>query len=211
MAEWIVDPKWQSLLEEAGIRSYQDALSFSKGTLLSRKSHSSTWMVQGKAGCFFVKQDSTTLIRVSLRNLLRFTKPLAATQKERLKMERLSGLGFHTAQVIAYGSVSRFGLAHSAVLITLPVPGRSVDSLWREGALSEARRNEVAGLALETLKQLQEKGCDWGKDCKPEHFFVSDNRQVHLIDVERMRFRGRPLPPEKCAWQVERFNQLLPV
>ena len=210
MSEWFVQPEWMPLLKEAGIESYEDAFAFSKGTLLSKKSHSQTRMFQGKQGRIFVKRDSSTRLRASLRNLIHLTRPVAATQKERLKMQRLSALGFHTAQVIAYGGESRLGLPHTAVLITLSVPGRAVDQLWSDLSLAESRRTEVIELALNTLKSLQDKGCDWGKDCKPEHFFITDDNQIHLIDVERMHFRRHPLSDETRAWQLTHFQSLLP-
>ena len=122
-------------------------------------------------------------------------------------MARLTELGFNTATPIAYGSNEHFFLPHSAVLITLPVPGVPLDKIWQDESISIERRRECVKLASDTLKKLQSMGCDWGKDCKPEHFFISQDNQVHLIDVERMHFRL--VSPEECAKQFERFNSLL--
>ena len=209
MGEWFVDDEWNELLEKAGIHSFRDALLFSQGKLLSNKSHSRTWLFQLNNFRFFIKQDTSTRIRATLRSLIRFTRPVAATQKERAKMARLESMGFNMAQIIAYGSESRFGLPHTGVIITLPVPGRSIAELWKDPTTSDARRMEVKTIGLQTLDSLQRHGCDWKKDCKPEHIFVTEENEVSLIDVERMRFLRTSLSPAQCEKQRERFLKLL--
>ena len=209
MSEWHIDPAYESLLKEAGILAYSDALAFANGTRLSRKSHSRTWLYQRDQVRLFIKQDSSTNLRTSLRALIRFSRPLAATQKERARMMHLSTLGFRVAQVVAYGSDTSFGLPSTAVLITLPAPGRSVSQIWADPTVPEERRREARALALQTLTQLQKRGCDWGKDCKPEHFFLSEDNHITLIDVERMHFYSSPLSETRCTGQFQRFNSLL--
>ena len=113
------------------------------------------------------------------------------------------------AQVIAYGSENRLGLPHTGVIITLPVPGRSIAEIWKDPAISADRRIEVKEIGLKTLQNLQENGCDWKSDCKPEHIFITADDEVSLIDVERMRFQNTPLAPAKCDKQRERFLSLL--
>ena len=209
MSEWIVEEEWRFLLEKAGIHTYKDALTFSGGTLLSKKSHSRTWLYQSNNIRFFVKQDTSTRIRATLRSLIRLKKPVPATQKERVKMARLEALGFNMAQVIAYGSESRMGLPHTGVMITLPVPGRSIEDLWKDEKLSMERRMEAKKIGLKTLAILQEHGCDWKADCKPEHIFLTEDDEVYLIDVERMHFQRSPLSSLKCQKQRERFLKFL--
>ena len=209
MSEWFVEDEWSILLEKAGIHNFREALSFSQGKLLSNKSHSRTWLYQSNNIRFFVKQDTSTRIRATLRSLIRFKRPVAATQKERAKMAHLESLGFNMAQVIAYGSENRFGLPHTGVIITLPVPGRSIAELWKDPAVSSQRRQEVKAIGLKTLQTLQHHGCDWKKDCKPEHIFVTEENEVSLIDVERMHFLCNPLSETKCKKQRERFLTLL--
>ena len=209
MSEWFVEDEWNDLLEKAGIHSFTDALTFSQGKLLSNKSHSRTWLYQSNNIRFFVKQDTSTRIRATLRSLIRFKRPVAATQKERIKMAHLESLGFNMAQVIAYGSENRFGLPHTGVIITLPVPGRSIAELWKDPSISEVRRLEVKAIGLKTLQALQNHGCDWKADCKPEHIFVTEENEVSLIDVERMRFLRKSLSKSLCEKQRERFLKLL--
>ena len=209
MSEWFVEEEWNDLLERAGIHNFTDALTFSQGKLLSNKSHSRTWLCQSNNIRFFVKQDTSTRIRATLRSLIRFKRPVAATQKERIKMAHLESLGFNMAQVIAYGSENRFGLPHTGVIITLPVPGRSIAELWKDPSISEVRRLEVKAIGLKTLQALQNHGCDWKADCKPEHIFVTEENEVSLIDVERMRFLRKSLSESLCEKQRERFLKLL--
>ena len=207
---WNITPGWQDCLAKAGLQTYEQALAFADGRLLSRKSHSRTWLyTDGRDLRLFVKQDSSTRLRTSLRSLLRFSRPVAATQKERLKMERLRALGFQLATVVAYGSRSRLGLPDTAVMITLPVPGRPIDAIWRDASLPDDRRRSARDAGLHVLKQLQDLGCDWGKDCKPEHIFLTDDNQASLIDVERMHFRRSPLARRDRERQTERFLSLL--
>ena len=124
-------------------------------------------------------------------------------------MAHLESLGFNMAQIIAYGSENRFGLPHTGVIITLPVLGRSIADIWKDKTISEARRLEVKAIGLKTLQSLQNHGCDWKADCKPEHIFVTDDNEVSLIDVERMRFLQNSLSESQCKKQRERFLKLL--
>jgi predicted Ser/Thr protein kinase len=84
-----------------------------------------------------------------------------------------------------------------------------VVDIWHDKTVSTERKNEALKIALETLAALQQAGCNWRKDCKPEHFFVTEDNQVYLIDVERMRFGRRPLDEEDCKQQKERFMSFL--
>ena len=84
-----------------------------------------------------------------------------------------------------------------------------MEDIWKDASVSEERKQEALKIALETLEALQQAGCNWRKDCKPEHFFVTEDKQVYLIDVERMRFGGRPLDEAECLKQKERFMSFL--
>ncbi len=210
MATWFVADGWRETLSKAGLGTFDEALAFAGGRLLSRKSHSRTWLHEDAGDLrLFVKQDSSTRLRTSLRSLLRFSRPVAATQKERLKMERLRALGFSLATVVAYGERNRFGLPDTAVMVTLPVPGRPIDAIWGDKSLPEERRTAARDAGLAVLERLQKQGCDWGKDCKPEHIFLTEDNLPSLIDVERMHFRRAPLAPDACERQRARFLSLL--
>ncbi len=207
MIEWHVEDKWRSALQEVGIDDFQSALAYASGTPASRKSHSQTWRLKTSQGNLFLKQDTSTQLKNILRNLIRFRKPLACTQKERRNMERLTKLGFNFAEVVAYGGKSHLGIPDTAVMVTCPVPGRAIEDIWADKDVTEARRLEARDIGLKTLARLQDLDCDWQRDCKPEHFFLTEDNRVFLIDVESMHFRR--VPDKKRAMQTARFLKLL--
>ena len=200
-----IEEPWQEALQQAELASFEAAFAYSDAKPLSKKSHSVTYTKLLPNGArIFIKQDSWTGWRPIARAFIRLQKPLPAVGRERAKMQKLNALGFNTAQVIAYGEKRRLGLPHQGVMISLCVPGTAVD------AITDAQFRAVAAeQARKTLKRLQELGCNWGRDCKPEHFFVTPELKVTLIDVERMKFGHKPLAEALCRKQFERFESLL--
>ncbi len=202
---YTIDSTWADALQHAGLDSFECAFAYADAKPLSKKSHSVTYTKMLPDGTrIFIKQDAWTGWRPIARALIRLQKPLPAVGRERAKMSKLTQLGFNTAKVIAYGEKRRCGLPHQAVMISLCVPGTALD------AIRDAQFREVAAVeARKVLKRLQELGCDWGRDCKPEHFFVTAELKVTIIDVERMKFRGKPLDESTCRKQLARFDALL--
>ena len=90
----------------------------------------------------------------------------------------------------------------------LPLDGIDLDKYLKAETDEEKRKSFIAK-AEETLAALQKKGFDW-PDHKPEHFFVMNDGTIGLIDLERLRFIGKPLNEAKCAAQLARFRNLLP-
>ena len=210
MSQWHVQDAWKEKLAEIGIADLQSALDFRGGTIMSDKKRSRTCKVALSGdGIVFVKHDLSTAWQATLRALVKFQRPVTKTEKERLSVEQLKRLGFKSYDVVAWGTESCCGLPDKAVMVTLPVPGRSVEDIWKDPTIAEERKKEAMNLALKTLAALQQAGCNWRKDCKPEHFFVTDDNEIYLIDVERMRFGRRPLDEAECKFQVERFQSFL--
>ena len=210
MSQWHVQDAWKEKLAEIGIADLQSALDFRGGTVMSDKKRSRTCKVALSGdGIVFVKHDLSTAWQATLRALVKFQRPVTKTEKERLSVEQLKRLGFKSYDVVAWGTESCCGLPDKAVMVTLPVPGRSVEDIWKDPTIAEERKKEAMNLALKTLAALQQAGCNWRKDCKPEHFFVTDDNEIYLIDVERMRFGRRPLDEAECQFQVERFQSFL--
>ena len=210
MSQWHVQDAWKEKLAQIGITDLQSALSFRGGTVVSDKKRSRTCKVAlGDDDIVFVKHDLSTAWQATLRALVKFQKPVTKTERERLSVEHLKRLGFKSYDVIAWGTKACCGLPDRAVMITLPVPGRPMEDIWHDKTVPTERKNEALNLALETLAALQQAGCNWRKDCKPEHFFVADNNEIYLIDVERMRFGRRPLDEAECRKQKERFMSFL--
>ncbi|MBR6058257.1 MAG: hypothetical protein IKP58_08835 [Victivallales bacterium] len=210
MSKWYVQDAWKERLAAIGITDLQSALAFRGGTVMSDKKRSRTCKVALSGdGIVFVKHDLSTAWQATLRALVKFQKPITKTECERLSVEHLKRLGFKSYDVVAWGAKTCCGLPDRAVMVTLPVPGRPMEDIWHDKSVSEERKNEALKIALETLEALQQAGCNWRKDCKPEHFFVTDDNQVYLIDVERMRFGWRSIDEEECRFQKERFMSLL--
>lgn len=210
MNYWIVDEEWRNILQREGMTTLEVALDYHGRKLLSEKKKSRTWLHTTEGGQdIFIKQDTSSRKRAMLRSLIRFQKPVTAVEKECAKLEQMRKLGFNVPKVIMLGAKrNRLLMPDRAVMIMLPVQGKSLDKIWTEEK-DEAKRLQARRLAQGTLELLWDKGCDWGKDCKPEHFFISDEGQVSLIDVERMKFRGKPLPQSTRETQLARFNSLL--
>ena len=186
------------------------ALTYEGSRLLSNKRRSRTWLHTTEQGQnIFIKQDKSSCKRAMLRALIRFQKPRTAVEKEYEKLKAMKKLGFNVPEVILIGATRKMlFMPDKAVMIMLPVPGRSLDKIWKEEK-DETIRLRARQLALDTLAQLWERGCDWGRDCKPEHFFIAEDGTVSLIDVERMHFRRKALPQKTRDEQLARFNGLL--
>ena len=210
MSQWHVQDAWREKLAAIGITDLQSALAFRGGTVMSDKKRSRTSKVAlADDGIVFVKHDLSSAWQATLRALVKFQKPVTKTERERLCAEHLKQLGFKSYDVVAWGTQTCCGLPDRAVMVTMPVPGRSMVDIWKDASVSEDQKKEALKIALETLEALQQAGCNWRKDCKPEHFFVTEDRQVYLIDVERMRFGRRPLDEAECLKQKERFMSFL--
>ena len=210
MSEWDIQDSWKERLASIGITDLHSALDFHGGDVMSNKKRSRTCRVAlPDGGIVFVKQDLSTAWQATLRAFVKIQKPVTKTEHERQVVEHLKKLGFKSYDVIAWGALPRCGLPDKAVMVTLPVPGHSVEEIWHDKAVSQDRKQEVVKVALEALESLQYAGCNWRKDCKPEHFFVTDDNQVYLIDVERMHFGHRPLDEEERNFQKERFMSFL--
>ena len=210
MSQWHVQDAWKEKLAAIGITDLQSALDFRGGTVMSDKKRSRTCKVAlTDDEIVFVKHDLSSAWQATLRALVKLHKPVTKTERERLSVEHLKRLGFKSYDVIAWGAKTCCGLPDKAVMITLPVPGRPMEDIWHDQTVSTERKNEALKIALDTLVALQQAGCNWRKDCKPEHFFVTEDNQVYLIDVERMRFGRRPLAEEDCRQQKERFMSFL--
>ena len=210
MCYMIADERWSDILQREGMTTLAVALTYEGRKLLSNKKRSRTWLHTTDQGQdIFIKQDKSSSKRAMLRALIRFQKPRTAVEKEYEKLKTMKKLGFNVPEVILIGATRKmFFMPDKAVMIMLPVSGSSLDKIWKEEK-DEAIRLRARQLALDTLAQLWEKGCDWGKDCKPEHFFIAEDGMVSLIDVERMHFRRKALPQKSRDAQLARFNGLL--
>ena len=209
MEHFEISDEWRDILEKAGLGTLQACLAFDGGKVLSSHLRGDTRKVTLPDGrTVFLKRDFFTFKKEIAKDLLRFHKPQPKTEKERLAFAMARDAGFTAPQVIAWGQTRRCGFPDRACLIMLPLDGVDLDK-YLKGEADEAKRKSFIEKAEQTLAALQEKGFDW-PDHKPEHFFVMNDGTIGLIDLERLRYIGKPLSEAKCAAQLARFRRLLP-
>ena len=205
-----ISPEWSSRLKASGLDSFESLIRFQDGECLSKHPRGKTYRYVLPCGqVVFIKQDFYTKKAVVLRDWLHLRSAQPNTEKERLRMAMASRHGFRVAEVIAYGQTRFCGVPSQAVMVTLPVPGKSLEDFLKENPPAEQGRLAIAN-ALAALRRLQDEGLDWKIDCKPEHFFVADDLSVSLVDVERLTDRNAPLPESVRQMQERRFQSLLP-
>lgn len=202
--------EWQEVLAQADLADLHKLLSFSAGDCLSRHLRGKTSRFQLPNGqSIFIKQDHFTKWKTTTRSLLRFKKPQTNTEKERGRLELVASHDIPVPKIIAWGQRRRWGLPHQGVFVMLPMDGVPLDDYLKQEK-DPAKRRKALEKAEQTLQHLQEHKLDWGKDCKPEHFFVLRNGKIGLIDLERLEQRKKPLSAETRKKQFDRFRSLLP-
>ena len=209
MEHFEISEEWRDALTASGLGDLQSCLAFDGGKVLSSHLRGDTRKVTLSDGrIVFLKRDFFTFNKEIAKDLLRFHKPQPKTEKERLAFAMARDAGFTAPQVIAWGQTRRCGFPNTACLIMLPLDGIDLDK-YLKAETDEEKRKSFIVKAEETLTALQKKGFDW-PDHKPEHFFVMNDGTIGLIDLERLRFIGKPLNEAKCAAQLARFRNLLP-
>ena len=209
MEHFEISDEWRDILEKAGLGTLQACLAFDGGKCLSSHLRGDTRKVTLSDGrIVFLKRDFFTFKKEIAKDLLRFHIPQPKTEKERLAFAMARNAGFIAPQVVAWGQTRRCGFPNTACLIMLPLDGIDLDKYLKAETDEEKGKSFIAK-AEETLAALQKKGFDW-PDHKPEHFFVMNDGTIGLIDLERLRYIGKPLSEAKCAAQLARFRRLLP-
>ena len=205
-----ISPEWLPRLKACGLDSFESLIRFQDGECLSKHPRGKTYRYLLPCGqVVFIKQDFYTKKAVVLRDWLHLRSAQPNTEKERLRMALAARHGFRVAEVIAYGQVRCCGIPSKAVMVTLPVLGRSLEAFLKSDPPADLGRQAIAN-ALAALHRLQDEGLDWKIDCKPEHFFVADDLTISLVDVERLTDRKNPLPESTRQMQDQRFMSLLP-
>lgn len=203
-------PEWHDALSRAGLASLEQLLSFSTEECLSLHLRGKTSRFQlPNEQIIYIKQDHFTKWQTILRQLLWLRKPQPNTEKERRRLALAASFGIRVPEVIAWGQRRRWGLPHQGVMVMLDIQGIPLDQyLMQEN--NPGKRREAILKAEQTLLFLQEHRLDWCTDCKPEHFFVLRDGNIGLIDLERLRLRGKNLSAKIRKKQFDRFRSLLP-
>ncbi|NLG14733.1 MAG: hypothetical protein GX561_11120 [Lentisphaerae bacterium] len=205
-----IEPKWQDALAANNLDSYSALLNYRGENCMSSHTRGATWRLTLSCGQdIFIKQDYYTKLQPIIRSLVRLSKPLCNTEKERRAFALAAEHGFIVPEVIAWGESRRFGLPNTGVMAMLPMEGVPVDRFVVETDNREKAR-AVIKQAEELLMRLQVCRLDWNVDCKPEHFFVLPDGTIGLIDLERLAKRSKPLDKDYCEMQLQRFRSLLP-
>jgi len=203
-------PEWQPVLAQAGLADLSSLLSFADGECLSRhlRGKTSRWQLPG-GQTIFIKQDFYSKFASIMQQLYMGSCPQPNTERERRALALVASYGITVPTVIAWGQRRRLGFPYQGVMVMLPLPGKSLLE-YLPVEQDAQKRAAVIATAEKTLSFLQDNQLDWNKDCKPEHFFLLENGQIGLLDVERLRRRSRPLSAALRAFQLQRFRSLLP-
>lgn len=203
-------PEWRDVLCRQNLDTYQALLDFRGGDCMSSHYRGATYRLHFEDGqVIFIKQDHLTLRRAMLRSFLRGRWPRCNTAQERLNLELARQHGFTVPEVIAWGEQKRWGLPNTGVMVMLPLPGVALDK-WLETKPEPKKARDMIAKAEHTLAKLQDFQLDWKTDCKPEHFFVLENGEIGLIDLERLTWQRKPLKTAYRMMQLQRFRKRLP-
>jgi len=200
--EFHVEERWRPLLERAGLAGLEALLGFEDGRIVGWHKRSQTYRLELDGRVVFLKRDTLTLRKQILLDLLRLRPTLPMTYKERQAMERAAGAGVRTAEILAWGQVRRWGLAHRGVLVTAELAGTPLDKLL--GSAGPDRRRDAMAAAGRTAAKLYAAGLSW-PDLLPRHVHVIEGGDAGLLDLERLRpAAGARLACDRRR-QVERF------
>lgn len=212
METFHAQPQWAARLAAAGLASHAAALAHAGGECLSE--HPDRRMLREtlpSGETVFVKQIFRASPEYLLKQLLAGRAPRVNTEYERRVFAALAALGFAVPEVAAWGYRSVCGVQVSGSMVLLPLDGVSLEDYLKTGPAPEARQNAIARCEA-ALAKLQERGFDWKRHCKPEHFFLmrEDPEKIGLIDLESMAMRRAPLGRDAREAQFARFRSLLP-
>jgi len=180
-----IKPQWREPLAEAGLDSFDALMTFEAGRCFSWHKRGQAYRVELPGGrAVFLKRDARTKLKDIFGDCVRLQRPQPRTFKERWAAERLAELGIATPQIIAWGQKRRAGLPWQAVIVSTCLPGRPLDEYLASGIDPAGRRATLAAVGS-VIAKLYEAGLSW-PDLLPKHVFISPQREVGLIDLERM-------------------------
>lgn len=207
MEKFYIEPKWQEALSQIGLDTLDKLLKFEDDhCCVSRHKRGKTFKITlPNNQIIFLKRDNLTYKKEIIHDLFRFKRPEPNTEKERKNFLLAEQNNFHVPTVIAWGQRRRCGFPTQAAMIMLPLNGVSLDNYIKNNPDSFQK---YILKATNTLVQLQNLGFYW-PDYKPEHFFVMENEEIGLIDLERMKNRKHPLSNIVQKKQLEKFRKLL--
>lgn len=207
MEKFYIEPKWKELLSDCKLDTLEKLLEFDDDSCcVSCHKRGKTFKITlPNNQIIFLKRDHFTYKKEIIRDFFRFKRPEPKTEKERKNFLLAQEYCFTVPTVIAWGQRRHFGLPTQAAMIMLPLNGVSLDNYIKNNPDSFQK---YILKAINRLAQLQNSGFYW-PDYKPEHFFVMENDDIALIDLERMEKRRHPLSNSIRKKQLEKFQALV--
>jgi len=197
---------WPERLARAGLGRLDALFGTREGRVVSRHKRGQTRRLMLPDGAvLYLKRDHHTMLKEIVRQLLRGCRPEPLSEQERLAFERVSALGLRTPRAVAWGQQRRLGLPWRAALLMTAVEGESLREILRREA-PPGERLAALRAAGQAVRGLVEAGLVW-LDLLPRHVLLDAESRVGLIDLERLRSRGRAR--RRMERRVLRFSLLL--
>jgi len=204
MKEFHIEKGWEKTLEALGLASLEDMLAFRNDDCESEHRRGATYRIPLPGlenDNLFLKCDYFTHKKEILKDLLQFRRPCQNSVKERIAFDYARNAGFIVPEVVAWGRISEWGLPSKAAMLMREIHGTS---LW--DLIVAEKEGEYVAAAENLLRRMFACGFDW-PDYKPEHFIVTPDGRIALIDLERMRFVGASLSDEDVATRIAFFHR----
>ena len=206
MREFHIEKGWEHKVQELGLDSLEKMLAFRNDGCTSLHRRGATYKIPlpGEENeHLFLKCDYFTYKKEIIKDFFSGRKPAQNSVKERIAFDYARNAGFIVPEVIAWGQMTKWGLPSKAAMLMREIHGTNLEDLLRTG-----KEKDFVSQAEGLLRKMFGCGFDW-PDYKPEHFIVTPDERVALIDLERMRFVGNPLSEEQVSSHLERFRMLV--
>ena len=199
-----VEKGWEDVLEKLGLASLESMLSFRNDSCQSEHRRGATFRIplpDDENEHLFLKCDYFTYKKEILKDLFSGRKPAQNSVKERIAFDYARNAGFIVPEVIAWGSMTSWGLPSKAAMLMKEIHGVGLHDLIRAG-----QEKDFVSMAEGLLRKMFSCGFDW-PDYKPEHFIVMPDGRIALIDLERMTLKDEPLDEGKIAERIASFHR----
>jgi hypothetical protein len=204
MEQYYMQPEWQSILQEAQLDTLEKLLSYTGGECTSFHKRGTVHKITlPNQQILYLKRDNFTYTKDILCDLISFKKPRTKTEKEYINCSLLNKTGFIAPEIIACGQRRCLGWPKQGAILMLPIIGIDLETYIRQHKHEESTQKYIQQ-AIHLLQKLQNKGYYW-PDNKPEHFFITEDNKMAVIDLERLRVQ-RKLSKRQIKKQNTRFQ-----
>lgn len=192
-------------LTEVGLREFQDFMTYSESSLVSRPLklpvRTLYLSIDGQRRKYFLKKKGPQSLRVVLQAWFRFQRSLSSTARELMLLELMRQEGIPVMSPVAWGEQRILGCLFNGFIIVEEVTGKEFVDVYRGASLRIRRR--LFFLYGGLMGALHRKGID--SKVRPQDLIcVSDdytNFQNCFVVIDRER--GQPnvveLSTEQCG------------